>query len=416
MRSTSNVSRRRVLETAAGAMLAAPLAALAQEKEPAMRPRVAALITTWFIDSHADVIVGKFLEGCDTLDVSFKARSQVVSMFVEQVGDRDISREFAERNNVPIFPTIPAALTLGGDDLAVDAILLIGEHGRYPRNEKRQVLYPRRRFFEEAAAVVRRSGRRGVPIFNDKHLSQSWQDAKFMVDTARELGMPFMAGSSLPLTWRKPELEFERGVRIAEAMGVGYSGVEGYGFHAVETLQCMIERRAGGETGVKAITALTGDAVWEAGDAGRWSWDLLRAALATSTKPIEGDVKDVVRRPAAFLVEYADGTRGSVLMVDGKTRQFLFAAQLEGQQDPVATCFWLQDERPHGHFAVLSDAIDRMFVSGNPTYPVERTLLTTGILDRCMTSIFEGGARQETPELAAVRYQPPAVPRPLRQA
>jgi len=404
------LSRRQLLLVAGGALAAPALAA--QRPEAAMRPRIAAIVTEYRDNSHADVIVTKYLEGLDVLDVSFHPRGQIVSLYTDQVPDNDLSRDYAGKHNVPIYPTIAGALCRGGDRLAVDGALLIGEHGRYPSNEKGQHLYPRRRFFDEAVAVIRAAGR-PIPLFSDKHLSWNWQDARFMADTARELGVPFMAGSSLPLTWRKPELELPLESPIEDALVAAYGGNESYGFHALETLQCMLERRRGGETGVQAVSTITGDAVWAAGDAGRWSWDLLNAALATATTASAGDVKERAGEPVAFLIEYVDGTRGTVLMLNGKLQQFLFAGRVRGQEQPVATCFWLQDEKPFGHFAILSDAIDRMFVSGNPTYPVERTLLTTGILDRVMNSLFEGGRRLETPELAAIRYQAPAVPRPL---
>ena len=42
-----------------------------------------------------------------------------------------------------IYPTIAEALTLGGGKLAVDGVVLVGEHGNYPKNEKGQTKYPR---------------------------------------------------------------------------------------------------------------------------------------------------------------------------------------------------------------------------------------------------------------------------------
>lgn len=374
-----------------------------------MPPRIAAIVTEYRENSHADVIVTKFLEGCHELDVRFQPQSRIVSMYTDQVPDKDLSRGFAEKHGVPIYPTIAGALTLGTGELAVDGALLIGEHGRYPYNEKGQHCYPRRRFFEEAAAVIRRAGR-PIPLFNDKHLSYTWADAEWMYDTARELKIPFMAGSSLPLTWRKPEMALDRGAPMEEALAVGFGGVESYGFHALETLQCMVERRPGGETGVRAVQALSGDAVWEAGDEGRWSWELLKAALATSPDPVEGEVKELVKQPVAFMLEYGDGFRAAVLMLKGKAREFQFATRIAGETEPSAATFWLQRGKPHAHFGLLSDAIDQMFVSGKPTHPVERTLLTTGILDRCMTSLFEDDARYETPELA-ITYEAPEQPR-----
>ncbi|HEU4751788.1 MAG TPA: hypothetical protein VFU47_01690, partial [Armatimonadota bacterium] len=360
-------------------------------------------------NSHADVIVTKFLEGCRVLDTDFQPRVEIASLYLDQVPITDTGRETAARHKVPVYASIEEALTLGGKELAVDGVLLIGEHGTYPYNEMGQHLYPRRRFFEEAVKVMRRSGR-AVPVFSDKHLAYAWADAKWMYDTARALKMPLMAGSSLPVTWRKPEVSLPAGAEVTEAIAVGYGGVEAYGFHALETLQCMLERRKGGETGVKSVQCLSGEAVWRAADAGRWSWELLRAALSRSEHPetaraTAAEIRERVKEPDAFLIEYRDGTRGRVLMLPALATEFLFAARQKGEAAPVSTLFWLQEGKPFAHFARLCEAIQTLFLTGKPPYPVERTLLTTGILDRVMQSRFREGALLPTPELG-IRYGP----------
>jgi hypothetical protein len=399
--------RRELLRLLGGGLAAAlPCRSLWAEVKT---PRIAAIVTEYRTNSHADVIVTKFLEGCKVLDTDFQPQAKIASLYMDQTPPNDIGRELAERHKVPIYPTIEEALTLGTGKLAVDGVLLIGEHGRYPYNEIGQHLYPRRRFFEETAAVIRRSGR-AVPVFNDKHLSCAWTDAKWMYDTARELKIPFMAGSSIPVTWRKPDLHLRLGTELVEAVAVGYGGTESYGFHALEGLQCMVERRKGGETGVKSVQCLTGEAAWQAGDQGRWSWDLLQAALARSENPVvaratAADIKARTREPDVFLVEYRDGFRGAVLMLYGLAGEFLFAGRVRGAEAPVSTLFWLQEGKPFGHFARLCLAIERMFLTGKPTYPVERTLITTGILDRVMHSRFRKGEKLATPELE-IRYAP----------
>jgi hypothetical protein len=372
------------------------------------RKRIAAIVTEYRENSHGDVIVTKFLEGCKILDTDFRPQVQIASLYLDQVPPQDIGKEIAERHKVPLYPTIAEALTLGGKELAVDGVLLIGEHGHYPYNELGQHMYPRRRLFEETAAVMRRSGR-SVPVFNDKHLAYAWADAKWMYDTARELKIPFMAGSSLPVTWRRPDVQLPDGAEVTDALVVAYSEVESYGFHALETLQCMLERRKGGETGVRSVQCLSNEAVWKAGDEGQWDWSLLKAALARSEHPaVSGatpaQVRERSKEPEAFLIEYADGTRATVLMLSAFTEEFMFAGRLKGKPEPLTTLFWLQEPKPFGHFARLSQAIEKMFLTGRPTYPVERTLLTTGILDRVMHSRHRKGARLASPELA-IRYR-----------
>ena len=58
-----------------------------------------------------------------------------------------------------------------------------------------------------------------------------------------------------------------------------------------------------------------------------------------------------------------------------------------------------QEERPFSHFAVLTNGIEQFINTGRAPWPVERTLLTTGLVDECLRSQMEGGVRRETPNL-----------------
>ncbi len=362
--------------------------------------KIAAILSEYFHGSHADVIVGKFLKGFPTDDGLLPARTQIVSMYVDQFLEGDIARTVAAQFNVPIYPSIRRALTLGGDELAVDGVLLIGEHGDYPWNEKEQQLYPRKYFMEQICGVFA-SSKRAVPIFNDKHLSYNWPDAKWMYDRAKRLGAPLMAGSSLPFGWRSPWLEHELDAPLREAVAIGYDGIDVYGFHTLETLQCMVERRVGGESGVAAVTCLEGDAVWRAAEAGRWSRSLAEAAFAQIKDKPAGSMEELFPAPAVFLIEYRDGFRAAALMRTDKAGtldKFAYAAQVG---DQVQACeVYLLNQEPHPHFSYLSLNVEEMFLSGKPTYPVERTLLTTGILEAVIDSRYQGHIRIETPQLA----------------
>ncbi|MBW3539307.1 MAG: hypothetical protein KY476_03480 [Planctomycetes bacterium] len=376
---------------------------------------VACIVTEYRHNSHADVIVGKILEGYDQKGGPGPAL-RVASLFTDQVPAGDLSRQLAGKHKFPIVENIEQALTLGRGELAVEGVLLIGEHGDYPYNVKGQHCYPRLRFFEDTAAVFRKLGRL-VPVFNDKHLAYSWPQADWIYRTSRELKVPFLAGSSLPLTYRRPALSLPMGCELAEALVVGYSGLESYGFHALETLQCMVERRQGGETGVAAVQALRGDSMFRALDEGRWSRELLDAVLKVIPhKP--GRVEDNCRdhaNAAVYLLEYTDGLRAAVAMLSGHVADFGFAAQVKDQPQAAATWFFLKEPEPFPHFAWLVKAIERLVHTGRPPYPVERTLLTTGVLDAAMSSLFQGGTRIETPHLSRVSYQPtdyPFAPRP----
>src|SRR5947209_19904218 len=230
------ISRRTLLF----GMGAAPLVLRAQPR-PA-RPKLAAICTTYFKYSHAQHIVDRFLEGYGWNGTHHHPPMDLVSLYVDQVGADDLSRDRAARfPGIKIYPSIAEALTRGGSKLAVDGVVVVGEHGRYPRNEKGQTKYPRYEFFQKIFEVFRSSGR-SVPVFNDKHLSWNWEYAKEIYDTSRSMGFPFMAGSSLPVTWRTPSIEMPAGSRIREAMCVCYGGVDSYDFHGLDTLQCMVER------------------------------------------------------------------------------------------------------------------------------------------------------------------------------
>ncbi len=380
------------------------------------RKKIAAVITTYFPRSHADVIVTKYMKGFPTNEGFRQPRVELVSIYLDQIDPRDIGRGLAEAHNVPIHQSIREALTLGGNELAVDGVLLIGEHGDYPYNELEQHMYPRRYLFEQICGIFASSGR-SVPVFCDKHLSYNWTDAKWMYDRARELSVPFMAGSSLPTCWRNPFLEYNLDTPLEAAIGIGHGGIESYGFHALETLQCMIERRGGGESGVTAVQCLEGKAVWTAAEKGLWSRELAEAACAPIEDKPDGRMEKHCENPAAFLIEHSDRFRSTVLMLNGYTSHFAYAGQVNGEIQ--GTEFYLQSGNPYAHFSYLSLNIEEMFLTGVSQYPVERTLLTTGVLDAAMHSRHQGHVRLETPYLANLAYRSyeklpirPTEPRP----
>lgn len=392
-----------------------------------MKKKIAAIVTEYRKWSHADVIVGKVLEGLYHDGKDFP-NLEVISMYVDQFPAKDMSKELAKKHGFTIYDSIQKAVCRGGDKLAVDGVLCIGEHGTYPKNERGQILYPRRRFFEETAKVFERA-KKSVPVFTDKHLAATWADAKWMYDRANALHVPLMAGSSLPVTFRKPDLTLKRGCELEAAVQIGYGPFEGYGFHALESLQCMVERRKGGETGVKAVTCLQGDDMWNALDRGDWSKECLEAALTRVPAHAKGDYREPMKRAkdaGVFLVEYRDGFRAAVAMMNGWIYEgdggaFCFGGKLKGEAKPVSTHFYLQQPDPFAHFAWLVKAIDHLIQTTHAPYPVERTLLTTGILDAVMISKSERNRRVETPHLE-IRYEPTDwphatgdVPKPVKR-
>lgn len=364
------------------------------------RPRVAAIVTEYRFYSHADVLCGRLISGYSVNGKHQKPRTDLVSLWVAQTPQNDMSREIASRTGLAIYPTIEKALTLGGDSLAVDAVLFVGEHGNYPDNELGQKLYPRYELFQEILDVFRKS-KRSVPTFFDKHLSYSWEKAKKIYDDARALRVPLMAGTSTTLTFRRPELHYAPGVELDRACVVGYGPTDAYGFHLLEVLECMVERRKGGETGVRAVRMVEGQAVWS--DVDRALFD---AAAGKLPKKSPGRPEAEAKSPVRFEIEYIDGLRADVYLLDGYTDQWTYAGRRkDGQID--ATHFSLgYQSRSLPHFDGLAFQIENLFLGAKPVNPLERTLLTTGTLALLFESKRRKGQRVETPMLN-IRYATP---------
>jgi len=381
-------------------------ATMTQAQAQPAKKKVAAIVTMYTdgprLKSHAAVIIGRLLNGYSPNGVHTEPRTELVSMYTAQFPENDLSRGIAKEHGFPIYPTIKDAMTLGGDDLAVDAVCFVGEHGDYPWNQRGQHLYPRYELLEGIVEVFRRTGK-SVPVFSDTHFSYSWLKSKEMYRWSKELGFPLMAGSSIPVTVRSPELEIPYNAEMENALMLGYGGLDAYGFHTLESLQCMVERRAGGETGIKSVEWLEGDDVWRwrDSDAGRWSIPLLKAAFARNRSVKEGRPEDNVKEPVAFLLNYEDGLQAVAYMLNGHSRGWTFAGKLKGQAEPVSTHFGFasrEQARPLAHFDGLVHCMEEMFITGKPCYPVERTLLTSCAL----SLLFESRVWKkhiDTPEL-----------------
>lgn len=402
--------RRDLLKLGSAAAMASWTTALwtqeAKRVAPPRLPRVAAINSVYRLRSHAYHIAGRFIHGYTINGLHHQPPFRLVRMFNHQQPPDDLGPEVCRQHGIELCSSVAQAL--GGDKLDVDAVLLIIEHGDYPLNERNQIQYPRFELFQEVVEVFRKSGR-GVPVFVDKHLSYDHRKAAQMVATAKECNFGLMAGSSLPVTWRIPEFmpplgsPFEEGVAV---IGYDRSTWEVYLFHALEVLQSQLERRVGGETGVKSVQTLSGDAVWKAGDEGRWSWTLLEHALSRCPSRNYGRVREQVKRPLCTLIEYADGTRGAVFNLIEATSDFAFAGRLKGMPDPVSTCFYLPAPPGARFFDPLTFNIEKFFATGRPPYPVERTLLTTTLCDFALRSLHDGGLVIRDPSLT-IRYQPP---------
>jgi hypothetical protein len=396
----------------------APAKTVAKSDGP--RKRLAIITTVWRYLSHAQHMGDRFLVGYPWCGKWHRPAIDVVALYVDQKPKDDQSTERARDFGFKVYPTIPEALRRGGEKLAVDGILIIGEHGDYLRNEKGQILYPRYEFFRQATRVFEQDGC-AVPIFNDKHLSFSFAKAKEMVETSKRLKFPFLAGSSLPVTWRLPAIELPRGCVIDDALMVGVGASDPMDFHALEAMQCMVERRRGGETGVKRVQVLAGEPVWEAGRRGRWSNELLEAALSRSDSirgltVVDGrpqglagtdELRRLVRLPLAYFVDYTDGTHATLLMLNGVVEDYTFAARLRGSNRLESTQFLLPPTPNVAYSACLMNKVEEMLETNRAPYPVERTLLVSGLLESCLESKMQGGRPIETPHLNVHYVSPP---------
>jgi hypothetical protein len=395
--------------------------ASARQSEAAHRKRLAIITTEWRFHSHAWHMGERFLVGYPRDGSWHRPPLEVVSAYVDQFPENDLSRQRAKEFGFSIYPTVAEALRCGGKQLGVDAVLIIGEHGNYPKSDWGQTKYPRYEFFKQVVDVFKQDGRT-TPVFNDKHLSWKWEWAAQMVEWSREMKFPFLAGSSLPVTWRMPSIEMPYGANLQEIMCVAIGGVDSYDFHALEVMQCMAERRRGGETGVVAMQAWRGDPVWRALEAGSWSaggWDpkLLESCLSRSHTlsqpatyshryPTKPQMREFVKEPVAYRFEYADGLKATMLLMNGLVNDFNFAALVKGEPTPLSTQFYLPPTPNVTYSAGLMSQAERMFMTGKPPYPIERTLLTTGLVAAGVQSLATGQKRIETPHLS-IRYRAP---------
>ncbi len=372
---------------------------------PIVRRPIAGITTLYTHNSHADLILGRLAQ-TENLDGMGRIPTlQMASLYVDQTPKGDISRRIVTDLRIPVCKSVPETLTLGQDKIAVEGAMIVAEHGDYPLSPTGALAYPKRKFFEQIFATVDKYGRRGLPVYCDKHLADTWTDAKWIYDEAKKRDMPLMAGSSAPSAWRCPPIDMPRGTKVKEIHMLSYHKIDIYGFHALEAMQALVERRAGGETGVAAVQTLVGDDVWAAADRGVYDRKLLDTALATMRErpiPPGKRVEDMAKNPILCVIDYRDGLRACLFTLNGAVAEWV-AAWKDDQNRVTSLAYILQDERPFAHFAVLVNGIESFMITGKAPWPVERTLLTSGLVDECLRSQAEGGIRRETPNLD-IRY------------
>ena len=389
--SNSLITRREMLATTGMAGLAA-LTGIAPEalaQAPPRRPRIACLVSFWGLPtSHADWIVNKLLDGYWWQGAHTPSRVDVVSVYIHQFDTSLLAQKICKAKNIPIFKTVGEAVSLGGKDLAVDGVVIVAEHGNYPTDLKGHWLLPRWWIYQQVIRVFEQS-KRSVPVFNDKHLSYNWDDAKWMFDKSRELNFPLTGGSSIPSYFRKPEIELAPDTPIRNSIVVGSCPDEGAMSHCVDVLQAFVDRRKGGETGVKSVQSIRGPETWKWVESTPWANTLLEAVRKQfALKP--GHFEES-RRSNVCIVEYNDGTNAAV--ISGEGVGWTYAGDIAGQPDPtiVSMLGWpgpisqYHAANAHEHWLI------EMMLTRKEPYNAERLLLSTGIVNHYMDSNWENG-------------------------
>ncbi len=420
MNESLNPSRRQFLSQLSVAGLGLGLASnqLLARRPGEKRKTVAFLGTEVRTHSHAQHFLDRMTLGYGWKGQWIMPRVEVASVYIDQFPEGDLARGRVARHDLNLCGSIEEALTLGTDRVAVDGVVIIAEHGKYPDNEKGQKLYPRYEWFKEVVRVFEKYGR-AVPVFNDKHLSTTWERCSEMVADSKRLDFPFFAGSSLPVTRRLPAIDMPHGVPLSESVCVAYGGVDSYDIHALETAQCMSERRRGGEVGIRSVHAVRGEKMWRmlAEPKREATRQLMVAALTRSHNlPVEGGyytdritfewARKTFPEGVAYFIEHRDGFRTTMVLVG--IRDFNYAGLRSDTGEIISTQMYLPMPT-HGSstadfFHPLVRHIEDMVLTGEVPYPIERTWLTSGMVVAGVESLYRGQVPVQTPEMA-VKYR-----------
>lgn len=344
--------------------------------------RIAFIVESWYPASHAEVIGTRFLEGYRVGATAYPAPLRIVSVFSDAPRAQDRTRELAAKYGFRVAGSVAEALL---DDpqsarprLIADGVL-IATREEVPRTGS-QLASPTSRLqvVREVLRILDQVGAR-LPIFVDKMLAANWQDAQTIVTEAGRRTIPLMAGSVLPFTPLDRPL---RPGKVTVAVAIASTPYWAFAFHAMEFLQGYVEQRVPRETGISAIREVGSD-YWSLPDREQWGSAVFDALLA-SARTRTGRGLAIPGAPGSettvVLIQYADGTRAVLGLLPRAfdDSEFLLGAQFaDGTRDLGGLI--LRGE-PFDHFGYLVHALAEFFTSGRPPVPVERTLLTTGVV------------------------------------
>ncbi len=367
--------------------------------------RVAVIATKYTKETHADVIVTRWLEPFPgDKELGWQPRTRIASMHVVQIPEDDISKALCEKHGVAHHDTVAGALTLGGSELAVDAILLIGEHGDYPLNEFGQKLYPRKELFDEIVAVFRKS-ERVVPLFFDKHLSWNMKWAHEMYWTIKDMGIPFFGGSSLSHTPRFPAVQLPETVAdCPEILVIYWNSLEHYLFHSLEIADSILEQTGMDHCDVSSIVAWQEGGVWDALDREEFSGELLNAAAASVSPEAAGKIESFRQErgspTCAFQIKYGNGRKITHFMQTDLIRKWCVALDLKNPDHIVGSYVDAGGrDRWFPHFGILDCLIEDFFLTGISPIPLERLYFSTMLTAACMQALSRPDTVFPTPWL-----------------
>ena len=266
----------------------------------------------------------------------------------------------------------------------------------------------------------------GAACFVHGALANNLASARKFADKAASRRIALRSGTPLSVTWRLPAMDVPMGTPLTEALIVVQvnplsiqatppsppATLAGAELQALDGLLPVVERRRGGESGIRSVRFLEGKGLWRAGEKGLWPWPLLAAALSRSHTP-QGDavsdgrtqdlaglglVPKLARNPRGWLLEHGDGLRTAILVLDGVVADFNFAVRAQNGDLHSAQLFRAPAPAEH-HFSRLAAVMEDFFLGNPPPWPVERNLLIAGLLEKFGKPSSLSGQRLETPEL-----------------
>jgi hypothetical protein len=385
------------------------------------KKRVAAIVTEYWDISHADVILTKIIEGFTMDGRKYSSSIEIVSMYVDKFPANDKSRDICARHSIPMYDSIKNALLAGGTSFNLDGIIIIGEHGDYPINKYGQILYPRRRFFEECLNVMLEFGRI-VPVYSDKSYAITKEDILWIYNMIKKYSIPFYSSSALPYARQYPGvLAPPDGAPIVKMFtftnsgnyeavhpAVDYMqyyshehGVDFANYHRMEMVQSIAEKRQCGESGVARVRSFRGPEAVSKLLSDQWGGiyrSLGQFLNQADVETLPYELKD----PILFEVDYVDGLSLGILCTDKEVPENAIAYMTDEITAPYCTQFISQSRKPYINFGRLSLLIERFIHTSRPPFPVERSLITAGTSDALIRSLYYK-KEIETPYLK-IRY------------